>query len=127
MKKMTKAVKSTCAEKTCSNCPCLDFCPLDSAMRLIGGKWKVPIICALHQDGTTRYNELKRKIRGITNTMLASALKELEECGLITRKQYMEMPVRVEYSLTSSCNDLLPILGALAKWGKKSHPALPGL
>jgi DNA-binding HxlR family transcriptional regulator len=104
--------------KKMTTCPCLDFCPLDNAMRLIGGKWKLPIICALHHDGTTRYNELKRKIRGITNTMLASALKELEEYGLVSRKQYMEMPVRVEYSLTSSCGDLLPILADLAKWGK---------
>jgi DNA-binding HxlR family transcriptional regulator len=123
MKKLTKVetAGSACAEKACTKCPCLEFCPLDNAMRLIGGKWKVPIICALHQDGTTRYNELKRKIRGITNTTLASALKELEECGLVTRKQYMEMPLRVEYSLTSSCNDLLPILTALAKWGIKVH------
>ena len=86
-------------------------------MQLIGGKWKVPILCALHQDGATRYNELKRKIRGITNTMLASSLKELEEAGLIKRQQFMEMPVRVEYSLTDYSTDLLPILNQLARWG----------
>lgn len=114
-------IKSDCTEETCSKCPCLEFCPLDSVMHLIGGKWKISIICALHKDGAIRYNGLKRKIRGITNTMLASALKELEESGLITRKQYMEMPLRVEYSLTSSCNDLLPILTELAKWGIKMH------
>ena len=67
-------------------------------------------MCALHQDGTTRYNTLKRKIRGITNTMLASSLKELEEDGLICRTQYMEMPLRVEYALTDRCDDLMPIL-----------------
>jgi DNA-binding HxlR family transcriptional regulator len=123
MEKMTNTEinGSVCSEKVCPNCPCLEFCPLDSAMRLIGGKWKIPIICALHQDGTTRYNELKRKIRGITNTMLASALKELEECGLISRKQYMEMPVRVEYGLTPACGDLLPILTGLAQWGIKTR------
>jgi DNA-binding HxlR family transcriptional regulator len=124
MKKMTKAgtgKAAVCTEKACSRCPCLEFCPLEGAMRIIGGKWKVPVICALHQDGATRYNELKRKIRGITNTMLASVLKELEECGLITRKQYMEMPVRVEYSLTGASKDLLPILSQLAKWGITIH------
>jgi DNA-binding HxlR family transcriptional regulator len=99
------------------NCPCMDYCPLCSALKLIGGKWKTSILCALHQDGTTRYNELKRKIKGITNTMLASSLKELEEDGLIYRKQYMEMPVRVEYALTNRCNDLMPILNQLAHWG----------
>jgi DNA-binding HxlR family transcriptional regulator len=95
-------------------------------MRVIGGKWKVSIICALRQSGTARYNTLKREIRGITNAMLASALKELEQYGLVTRKQYSEMPVRVEYSLTSYCDDLLPILSALAKWGVKAHKKQSG-
>jgi DNA-binding HxlR family transcriptional regulator len=107
------------AKKACSKCPCMEFCPLDNAMRIIGGKWKFPVLCALHQDGTTRYNALKQKIRGITNTMLASALKELEADGLVIRKQYMEMPVRVEYSLSPACDDLLPLLNGLAHWGVK--------
>jgi DNA-binding HxlR family transcriptional regulator len=106
-----------CGEKTCSRCPCMDFCPLEKAMKLVGGKWRLSIICALHRDGTTRYNDLKRKVYGITNTMLAGALKELEEHGLVSRKQYAEMPVRVEYSLTEACEGLLPILNQLAVWG----------
>ena len=113
----------TCQDGTCAKCPCMDFCPLDNAMKLIGGKWKVSILCALHQDGTCRYNALKRKLRGITNTMLAGALKELEENGLVTRTQYMEMPVRVEYRLTSRCDALLPILAGLAQWGAAAHAA----
>lgn len=110
-----------CGEKPCSRCPCMDFCPLEKAMALIGGKWRLSILCALHRDGTTRYNGLKRKIYGITNTMLANALKELEEHGLVYRKQYAEMPVRVEYSLTEACKDLLPILNQLALWGLNVH------
>ena len=98
----------------------MNYCPLMSALKLIGGKWKIPILCALHQDGTTRYNELKRKIRGITNTMLASSLKELEDDGLICRKQYDEMPVRVEYTLTAAYDGLIPILKQLALWGAKT-------
>ncbi|MDD3269668.1 MAG: transcriptional regulator [Firmicutes bacterium HGW-Firmicutes-20] len=103
------------------NCPCMDCCPLGSALSQIGGKWKIPILCALFQDGTTRFNELKRKIRGITNTMLVSSLKELEEEGLIFREQFMEMPVRVEYSVTDNCRDLMPILKQLAYWGAQVH------
>lgn len=114
---VTEAGGALCEGKVCPKCPCMAYCPLESAMRLIGGKWKVPILCALHQDGTARYNELKRKIRGITNTMLASSLKELEEYGLIQRRQYAEMPVRVEYTLTSACDELMPILNRLARWG----------
>ncbi|MDR1950441.1 MAG: helix-turn-helix transcriptional regulator [Spirochaetaceae bacterium] len=98
------------------NCPCMDPCPLESALTLIGGKWKIPIVCALHQDGATRYNTLRRKL-GITNTMLASSLRELEAAGLVRREQFMEMPLRVEYSLTELCRNLIPILNQLARWG----------
>ncbi|MDR0561323.1 MAG: helix-turn-helix transcriptional regulator, partial [Spirochaetaceae bacterium] len=61
-------------------------------------------------------------IRGVTNTMLASSLKELEEAGLVKREQFMEMPVRVEYSLTSRSQGLLPILAQLARWGAAPEP-----
>ena len=98
-------------------CPCMPACPLSGALRLIGGKWKIPILCALHQDGPTRYNELRRKIQGITNTMLASSLREMEAEGLVARVQYPVMPVRVEYHLTDACTGLIPILGELAQWG----------
>lgn len=104
-----------------TNCPCAPFCPLESALQQIGGKWKIPILCALNMDGTTRYNELRRKVRGITNTMLASSLKELEASGLVLRTQYMEIPPRVEYSLTDTCGELMPILMQLAGWGSKIH------
>lgn len=108
--------------KACKdNCPCMEYCPLGFALKIIGGKWKIPILCALQKDGTTRYNELKRKVRGITNTMLASSLKELEDDGLISRTQYQEMPLRVEYQLTERCDDLMPILNQLAFWGVKIH------
>jgi DNA-binding HxlR family transcriptional regulator len=114
-----------CEKKVCAKCPCMDACPLGEAMNLIGGKWKVPILCALYQDGPTRYNDLRRKIKGITNTMLASSLKELEGAGLITREQFMEMPIRVEYALTNQCASLLPILQQLARWGLSLLPPQP--
>lgn len=98
-------------------CPCMENCPLQDAMNVIGGKWKVPILCALRLDGPTRYNELKRKVAGITNTMLASSLKELESDGLVRRIQYQEMPVRVEYSLTENADMLAPVLEQVARWG----------
>jgi DNA-binding HxlR family transcriptional regulator len=102
-------------------CPCREYCPLDSALKLIGGKWKIPILCALHVDGPLRYNEIKRKIRGITNAMLSSSLKDLEEAALVSRRQYDEMPVRVEYSLTPPAAELIPILSQLGAWGVKTH------
>ena len=102
-------------------CPCMDECPLTVVFGIVGGKWKVEVVCALHNDGPLRYNALKRKIHGITNTMLASALKDLCEAGLVRRTQYEEMPVRVEYETTSSVAELAPILFQLAEWGMKNR------
>lgn len=98
------------------NCPCTSLCPLQKAMDILGGKWKMSIICSLTADGPTRYNELKRKMNGISNTMLVRSLKELEEHGLVVRKEYMEVPVRVEYEVTEKTHKLMPILAELAKW-----------
>ena len=96
----------------------LDNCPLTFALNLIGGKWRLPIIWALSKNGTLRYNELKRNIDGITNMMLTQSLKELELYHIISRKQFMEVPPRVEYSLTDNGENLIPALKALANWGK---------
>lgn len=96
-----------------------DSCPLTYALNLIGGKWKLPIIWALSCKGIMRYNELERSIEGITNMMLTQSLREMELNGIVSRKQYMEVPPRVEYSLTAEGEALIPALKALAGWGKK--------
>jgi DNA-binding HxlR family transcriptional regulator len=96
-----------------------DSCPLTFALNLIGGKWRLPIIWALNKNGTMRYNELKRSIHGITNMMLTQSLKELELYGITNRKQFLEVPPRVEYSLTDNGENLIPALKALANWGNK--------
>lgn len=96
-----------------------DMCPVASALRAIEGKWKLPILWVLSQSGTLRYSELRKSVMGITNMMLTSSLKELEECGLVSRVQYNEIPPRVDYSLTKAGEKLLPVLDELAKWGKE--------
>ena len=98
------------------NCPCTEACPLQRAMEMIGGKWKISILCSLMVDGATRYNDLKRKMNGISNTMLAKSLKEMEEDGLVTRTEYVEVPIRVEYEITDKAKALGPILMQLAQW-----------
>lgn len=97
----------------------LDNCPLTFALNLIGGKWRLPIIWALNKNGTMRYNELKRSIEGITNMVLTQSLKDLELKGIINRKQFMEIPPRVEYSLTDNGEDLISALKTLANWGNR--------
>lgn len=100
------------------DCPCLEKCPLNYAMSIIGGKWKMQIICALNNKGALRYNQLRRKMDKISNTVLAASLKELEAEGLITRKVYMEVPIKVEYATTELCDRLMPILEELSDWGE---------
>ena len=101
------------------DCPCLEKCPLNYTMSIIGGKWKMQIICSLNNKGPMRYNELRRKLDGISNTVLASSLKELEEEGLVERREYLEVPIRVEYSSTEMAGRLMPILEQLSDWGEE--------
>ena len=70
--------------------------------------------------GQGGYGELRKAVFGITNTMLAHSLKEMEDDGLVERKQYMEMPVRVEYTLTKKAESIIPILLELKKWGEEN-------
>ncbi len=99
-----------------SVCPCSDPCPIRKALSVIGGKWKLRIICTLYTDGTQRYSDLLKKTAGITSTMLAASLKELEGDGIVLRTQYPEIPPRVEYALTEHGKELWPILHRLAHW-----------
>ena len=69
------------------NCPCMETCPLNRALTLIGGKWKMQILCSLHNNGPTRYNQLKRSLDGVSNTVLSAALRELEADGLVARQE----------------------------------------
>ncbi len=98
------------------NCPCMGTCPLNRALGLIGGKWKMQILCALSNNGPTRYNRLKKTLDGVSNTVLANALRELEEDGLVLRREYLEVPVRVEYEITAPSRALVPILDRLGDW-----------
>lgn len=94
-------------------------CGVRKVLNVIGGKWKILILCAMNGHASMRYGELRRTIVGITNTMLAQSLHEMEADGLILRRQYDEMPVRVEYSLTEEAASLIPILLELKDWGVK--------
>ena len=99
-------------------CPCGKTCAIEDALNLIGGKWKMRILCTLIVDGTQRYNDLKNKVRGITPAMLSLSLKEMERDRLVVRKLYGEVPPRVEYTVTERGKQLWPIIRPLAHWAK---------
>ena len=94
-------------------------CPVAYTLSIIGGKWHLPVIWALHNNGTMRYNELRRELEGVTTIMLTQTLRDLEQLELVSRTQYNEVPPRVDYTLTQEGKSLLPSLNELANWGRR--------
>jgi DNA-binding HxlR family transcriptional regulator len=94
-------------------------CPVTATMHVIGGKWKAILINAIYHTSPARFGELRRSVVGITQSMLTSQLRELEDDGIIHRKIYAEVPPKVEYTLTEFGLTLSPIMQSLAKWGKE--------
>ncbi len=89
-------------------------------LSLISGKYKMTILYTLMEFKVVRYNELKRYIKGITYKTLTSALRELEADGLIHRKEYPQIPPKVEYMLSERGKSLMPILDQMCEWGDKN-------
>jgi len=93
-------------------------CHVNKALNIIGGKWKLIILWHLAQS-TLRFNELEKRIDGITQKMLAQSLRELEKDGLISRKVYPVVPPKVEYTITAHGLSLREVLKELDNWGEK--------
>lgn len=93
-----------------------ELCPMPEISKLIGGKWKLIVLQILIFHGTHRFNELRRRIDGITQAMLTNQLRALEQDGLLTRKIYPEVPPRVEYSATQKAKSLTEMFEAMHKW-----------
>jgi len=94
------------------------FCPVETTLGVIAGKWKVMIIYYLLQ-GTRRFNQLQRELGGISHRTLTKQLREMESQGIVLRKDYGEIPPRVEYSLSSLGASLKDILLEMHEWGEK--------
>lgn len=94
----------------------LPACPVETTLMLIGDKWKVLILWNL-MNGTMRFGELKKSIGTVSQKVLTTQLRNMEEKGLLTRKVYAEVPPRVEYTLTETGYSLKPILDAMSAWG----------
>jgi DNA-binding HxlR family transcriptional regulator len=92
-------------------------CPVEAALDVIGGKWKVLILCRLRQ-GVLRFGELRRLVPGVSERVLTQQLRELERDGVVRRTVYAEVPPRVEYALTAFGETLKPVLAMLYRWGE---------
>src|ERR1700681_512215 len=89
----------------------------------IGDKWTVMVVGAL-SEGPIRYNEVRRRVEGISQRMLTLTLKGLEQDGLVTRTMYPTIPPRVDYELTKLGRKLIVPLRALAEWARENRPAM---
>ncbi|MGE3609491.1 MAG: winged helix-turn-helix transcriptional regulator [Bacteriovoracaceae bacterium] len=96
----------------------ISVCPIMSAVGVIGGKWKIPIVYNLRSQ-TLRFGELRKKLPEITQKMLTQQLRELEADGLVERIVYAEVPPKVEYRLTKLARELSSVFLELQNWGKK--------
>ena len=103
----------------------LDETGFGYTLSLISGKYKMTILYCLSEFKVVRYNELKRFIGTISHKTLSLSLKELEADGLVSRKEYPQIPPKVEYSLSKRGQSLIPILDALCEWANSignRHP-----
>ena len=96
----------------------LPACPVETTLTLISDKWKVLIIRDL-LPGTKRFGELKKSIGNVSQKVLASQLRQMEESGLLIRTVFPEVPPRVEYTLTELGQSLKPVLDAMWNWGEE--------
>jgi len=94
----------------------LPACPVETTLLFMGEKWRVLILRDL-MEGTKRFGELRKSVGGISQKVLTSNLRAMEEGGIVKRKVYAEVPPRVEYSLTETGRSLRPVLDAMTDWG----------
>jgi DNA-binding HxlR family transcriptional regulator len=94
-------------------------CPIAATLELIGGRWKTIILFYL-SSGKKRFGEISVRIPTISRKVLTQQLRELERDGLVNRKQYKEIPPRVEYSLTELGKSLAPVFKEMSIWGKEN-------
>lgn len=96
--------------------------PFGYTLSMIGGKWRLIILYWLVEYDSIRFNELYRKIGSITYKTLSTQLKQMEQDGLVIRKEYPQIPPKVEYSLSNKGRSLYPIMQAMCEWGIENKP-----
>jgi len=96
-------------------------CPAEHVLEFLSGKWR-PMVIYWLREGPMRFNELQRRLGAITHRTLSKTLKDMEADGLVSRKDYGEIPPRVDYALSGRGRSLMPVLEAMERWAQ-DHPA----
>ena len=95
--------------------PCLEPCPIERGMRVLGGNWKGSILWHL-KDGPVRFNDLARQLGGASKKMVTQRLREMEAAGLVTREVVSDRPIAVAYEITDFGKTALGVLEELKGW-----------
>ncbi len=98
--------------------PCLEPCPIERGMRMLGGKWKGSILWHL-KDGPVRFNDLARQLGGASKKMVTQRLKEMEAMGLLERRVLSTRPIAVAYEMTDFGRSALDVLEQLKDWSER--------
>ncbi|MEM8844909.1 MAG: helix-turn-helix domain-containing protein [Pseudomonadota bacterium] len=117
---MSRKLKTTLNGKKSAINSCLEPCPIERGMRILGGKWKASILWHL-KDEPVRFNDLARMMGGASKKMIDQRLKEMETEGLITRKVVSERPIAVTYQATKFGKSALKILDRLKTWTEENN------
>lgn len=99
-------------------------CPIRNVLARVGDKWSLLVLYSLQQHGTLRFSELRRDLPDISQKMLTSTLRLLEEDGFVLRQVYAEVPPRVEYTLTERAYTFLPLVNELIRWASDNMDAI---
>jgi len=102
-------------------------CPVTNTLRILSGKYKLPIVELVRNNEAGRFGELRRKLDNVAQATLTMQLRELERDGIISRTAFAESPPRVEYSLTQLGQSLLPVIEVLKVWNNQYCLAWPKL
>ncbi|MFI9047914.1 winged helix-turn-helix transcriptional regulator [Streptomyces sp. NPDC053427] len=96
-----------------------EYCAIEIAMEVLGGRWKLAVLKLLLEHGTLRFGALRRALPSITQRMLTRQLREMEADDLVIRTVYGEVPPKVEYSLTETGASLRDVAAQLDTWGRR--------
>ena len=100
--------------------PCIEPCPIERGMRVLGGKWKASILWHL-KDEPVRFNDLARQLGGASKKMVNQRLKEMEQAGLLERRVLSTRPIAVAYAITDFGRSALHILDQLRVWSEEQE------
>lgn len=104
--------------------PAYANCPIRNIVDRFGDKWSLLVLYNLHTNGCMRFSEIHRQMTDISQKMLTSTLRKLEQNGLLSRRVYPEVPPRVEYTLTPRGGSLMPHIVALTGWALENFDAI---